>query len=237
MRWGAVIAAAGSGTRFGRPKQLLPIAGAPMVAWSIEAFATMDECDAIVVVTERRYLDEMRDVAAAIAGHKLAGVIEGGASRQASVANGIEALAARCDAVAIHDGARPLIQPDDIRAVLARVAPRRGAVLAAPVVDTIKVVDASSGLVRSTLDRSTLWAAQTPQAGMVADFRDALWAARDHQLDLTDDVALLEWRGCEVVIVPATAENFKVTYPPDRERAEAILTARAAQLVLERNAL
>jgi 2-C-methyl-D-erythritol 4-phosphate cytidylyltransferase len=103
------------------------------------------------------------------------------------------------------------------------VRPGRAAVLAAPVVDTIKVVDPLTRLVRRTLDRSELWAAQTPQFAM----RDELLRAHDtaaaHKLQATDDVALLEAIGIDVVVVPASGENFKVTHPGDVSRAQGFL--------------
>ena len=95
----------------------------------------------------------------------------------------------------------------------------RAALLAAPVVDTIKVVDPQSRRVKATLDRRTLWAAQTPQFALAAELRGAHERARRDGVAVTDDAALLERSGIEVVVVPSTSENFKVTLPADVARA------------------
>lgn len=223
MNWGAVIVAAGRGTRFGGPKQLIEIAGRPMLAWSFETFAAMPEIGAIVVVTEREWLDAVKDVTRALSGQCELAVVGGGATRQASVRCGLDALPARYDAVLVHDGARPLVRADDVRAGMREVRPGRAAILAAPVVDTIKVVDPQTMLVQRTLDRGTLWAAQTPQFAMREELVRAHGAASAAALEATDDAALLEAIGIEVAIVPASVENFKVTHLGDVARAQVLL--------------
>src|SRR5579863_9383288 len=130
----AIVVAAGRGTRFGRPKQLVDIAGAPMLSWSIRTFESMSEIVEIVVVTEREWLQEVATVASSCV------VVPGGATRQASTYEGLKAIAASCDGVFVHDGARPLIMQQEVRAGMEPVRPGHGSVLAIPVVDTIKVV-------------------------------------------------------------------------------------------------
>ncbi|MGA9418217.1 MAG: 2-C-methyl-D-erythritol 4-phosphate cytidylyltransferase, partial [Candidatus Cybelea sp.] len=107
----------------------------------------------------------------------------------------------------------------------------RASLLATPVVDTIKHVDPGSMHVCATLDRATLWAAQTPQFALAADLRAAHERALHDGFDATDDAALLERAGVEVIVVPSTSENFKVTLPADVARAEAILQTRYPQFV------
>lgn len=226
MSWGAVIVAAGRGTRFGRPKQLLDLLGLPLVGWSIRAFAAMPEIDELVIVTEETWLELMRDLVREIAPETPARVVAGGATRQESVRNGLAAID-RARFALIHDGARPLVRARDVRAAMREVRAGRGAVLAAPVVDTIKVVDEATMTVRRTLDRATLWAAQTPQLAAIGDLRRAHVEAQRAGVDATDDVTLLEAAGIDVVVVPATAENFKVTRPEDLQRAELVLRERA----------
>ncbi len=226
MTWAAIVVAAGRGTRFGGPKQLVELAGVPMVAWSVRAFASMPEIAQIVIVTEEEWVEPMRGLAEKFAPNRGTIVVRGGASRQASVRCGIDALPAACDAVLVHDGARPLVRPDDVRAGMRAVRVGRGAVLAAPVVDTIKIVDPSTMLVKSTLDRRELWSAQTPQFAMRGDLERAHANAERSELEATDDVALLEAIGIEVTVVPAAAENFKVTHPHDVARAHALLRER-----------
>lgn len=229
VHWGAVIVAAGRGTRFGRPKQLIEIAGAPMLAWSIRTFAAMPEVSDIVVVTESEWLEEVAAVALEAGGAKSAATVPGGATRQISTFNGLRAMPERCDAVFVHDGARPLVRADDVRRAMAIVRAGHGSLLAAPVVDTIKVVECQTGVVERTLDRSVLWAAQTPQFATRADMLRAHEAGVSDAVDATDDAMLLERVGVAMHVVQASPENFKVTLPHDRDRAEHALLARTAE--------
>jgi 2-C-methyl-D-erythritol 4-phosphate cytidylyltransferase len=228
VKWAAVIVAAGRGTRFGAPKQLVEIAGLPMVGWSIQTFAAMPEIAEIVVATEPESIEAMRAVVAQLAPRRAARVVHGGATRQESVYQGISAISAQSDCVFVHDGARPLVLAGDVRAGMGEVRAGRASMLASPVVDTVKSVDPDSLLVRATLDRRTLWAAQTPQFATIRDLRAAHERARNDGFAATDDAALLEAHGVEVIAVPATSENFKVTLPGDVARAQAILQGRAA---------
>jgi 2-C-methyl-D-erythritol 4-phosphate cytidylyltransferase len=224
--WGAVVVAAGRGTRFGKPKQLLPLAGLPLAGWSIRTFAGISEIEDLVVVTEGEWIEAMQGVITQLAPRVAWQVVGGGASRQQSVFAGLRALPERCEAVLVHDGARPLVRAQDVRMGMREVRPGRGAVLAAPVVDTIKVVDPDSMVVTRTLDRGTLWGAQTPQFAMVKDLRRAHDDANEAGVETTDDTALLERIGIEVIAVPSSTENFKVTLPEDLIRAEALLRVR-----------
>lgn len=226
--WAAVIVAAGRGARFGRPKQFLELAGLPMVGWSIRTFAGMPEIEEIVVATEIEWIDRMRELSATVAPHRSVTVVGGGESRQASVFAGLRAVSDRCDAAFVHDGARPLVREDDVRAGMAEVRTGRGSLLAAPVVDTIKVVDTATRTVRQTLERSRLWAAQTPQFALRGDLLRAHERGLAEGVEATDDAALLERVGVEIVVVPSTTENFKVTLPEDVARAEGFLRERIA---------
>jgi 2-C-methyl-D-erythritol 4-phosphate cytidylyltransferase len=232
-RWGAVVVAAGRGTRFGRPKQLVDVGGRPLVAWAIALFDQVPEFEALVVTSEAEWLDEIRAIARQHAPRLHASVVAGGETRQTSVALGLAELrriAPGIEGVAIHDGARPLAALEDVRKAMAHVAPGRGALLGAPVVDTIKLVNpGSNGVaqVRETLARETLWAAQTPQLATFADLAGAHEAAEYDGVIATDDTALLERRGIEVVMVRSSGSNMKVTHPGDEERAAAILASRA----------
>jgi 2-C-methyl-D-erythritol 4-phosphate cytidylyltransferase len=228
VRWGAVIVAAGRGTRFGGPKQFLELAGLPMAGWSMKTFARMPEVAELVVATEPESIEPMRALFARVAPERVPVVVRGGATRQQSVHAGLRALSAQCEGVFVHDGARPLVLADDVRAGMRAVRLGRASLLAAPVVDTIKQVDPDSRHVCATLDRATLWAAQTPQFALVADLRAAHERALHDGFDATDDAALLERAGVEVIVVPSTSENFKVTLPADVARAEAILAWSAA---------
>jgi len=228
VKFAAIVVAAGRGVRFGRPKQLVEVAGRPLVAWSFATFGAMRELGELVVVTEEEHFEAMASLAARFAPQLTARIVRGGATRQESASAGLDAVSGDCDAAFIHDGARPLVLADDIRRGMAETAPGTGALLAIPVVDTIKVVAPGGRTVSSTLDRAALWAAQTPQFGTVSDLRLAHAVAREARFEATDDAMLLERAGFAVVVVPASAENFKVTLRGDRDLAEAILRERTA---------
>ena len=224
--WGALIVAAGRGTRFGRPKQFVEVAGLPLVGWSLRTFGAMPEITEIAIATEEEWIEPMRTLAAQLAPHHAVSVVAGGATRQQSVHRALLSLSSNCNAVFVHDGARPLVRAHDVRAGMSAVARGRAAVLAAPVVDTIKRVDPATMTVRETLARGELWAAQTPQFALRNDLLRAHAQAQKAGIDATDDVALLEQLGIDVAVVPSTTENFKVTNPEDVLRAQALLRER-----------
>lgn len=228
-RWCAVIVAAGRGTRFGHPKQLIEIANAPMIAWSIQTFAAMPEISDIVVVTEAEWLDQVCEVARRAAASKTCVAVAGGATRQSSAYAGLTAVPARCECVFVHDGARPLVEAREVRAGMEPVREGHASLLAIPVVDTIKAALPQSRIVAHTLERSTLWAAQTPQFATAADMIAAHQAGLRDAVDATDDAMLLERVGVQVHIVQGSVENFKVTLPEDRARADHAMRARLAQ--------
>jgi 2-C-methyl-D-erythritol 4-phosphate cytidylyltransferase len=237
MRWGALIVAAGRGERFGAPKQLVDVAGRPLVAWSIATFGAMPEVVDLVIATEADYVDTILELAAAFAPRITTHVVAGGASRQASVRAALASLPERCAGAFVHDGARPLVLARDVRSGMRVVRKGTASLLASPVVDTIKVVDRERGSVLRTLDRSELWAAETPQFATTADLRRVHADAARSGVVATDDATLLERAGLEVVVVPSSAENFKVTLPADRDRAETLLRERAAPAVAEEEIL
>lgn len=224
-----MIVAAGRGTRFGRPKQLVDVGGKPLVAWSVVVFASMPEIGDIVIVTEPELIEPMEAVAAAHAGTTPTRVVRGGEDRQASAYNGVRAVPARSTGIFVHDGARPLVRPDELRAAMHVVRPGIGALLAAPVTDTVKLASAD-GKVVQTLPRSSLWAAQTPQLATAREMRAAHErAVREGWPRATDDAALLERAGLDVMVIAASPDNFKVTHPHDAARAASLLEARTLE--------
>ncbi len=233
MIWGAVIVAAGRGTRFGQPKQFVELAGLPMVGWSLRTFARMPEIAEIVVVTEEEWIRPMRTLLEHLAPSCTTSVVAGGTTPQPSPRNGWPAPGESGAAAIIPDGARPLVRASDVRAGMAEVRSGRGAALGAPVVDTIKVIDPATMLVQRTLDRTALWAAATPQFAMRRDFLRAHADAAKFEVGATDDVALLERLVLDVVLVPSSGPNFKVTLPEDVVRAEPLLREREAALAPE----
>jgi 2-C-methyl-D-erythritol 4-phosphate cytidylyltransferase len=227
VSWGAVIVAAGKGTRFGRPKQLEEVAGAPLVAWSLRTFAMMPEISDLAIATEPDLIEPMKTLTASIVGDKPFVVVPGGESRQGSAHAGLEVLPERCEGVLIHDGARPLVLASDVRNAMTIVQDGRAAILGTPVVDTIKVVEKKRSQVIRTLDREKLWAAQTPQLATRHDLQRAHIEALKHEVPASDDATLLERLGMEVIIVAASPDNFKVTHPEDLARAAYLLRERA----------
>lgn len=208
-----IIVAAGEGRRLGAPKALLPLAGRPLLAWSLRAFEASGVVDRLVVVAR----EEDRSLLAALTYHgQPITVAPGGPRRQDSVLSGLKALGASTGRVLVHDAARPLITPDLIRRVAA--APGAAAVPVVAAYDTLKRKDGDRIL--GTLDRSVIAVAQTPQAFDLGELRAQLEAAPE---DVTDEASLFEAAGLEVTAVEGDLQNFKITERRHLEMAEAIL--------------
>jgi 2-C-methyl-D-erythritol 4-phosphate cytidylyltransferase / 2-C-methyl-D-erythritol 2,4-cyclodiphosphate synthase len=219
----ALIVAGGSGQRFGaeRPKQYLDLLGKPILRRTVDAFLSHPRITGVQVVIDPAWRAQYDR---AVAGLTLPEPVTGGATRQDSVRNGLEALAALAAPparVLIHDAARPLTDAATIGAVIDALDETPGAVAAVPVADTLK--RGAHGLVGATVDRDGLWRAQTPQGFRFADILGAHRAAAG--LALTDDAAVAEQAGLPVRLIPATEDNFKVTTPDDLTRAARVLMA------------
>jgi len=218
----ALVVAAGRGTRLGAPlpKQYLPLAGKPVLRYSLETLATHPGIDAVRVVFNP---DDAASYEAAARGLDLLSPVAGGAARQDSVRLGLESLAATAPArVLIHDAARPFLDRETIDRVLAALDDTPGAIPALPVKDTVK--RGVSGRVAETLDRSALWRAQTPQGFEYAAILAAHRAVQGSEL--SDDAAVAERAGLAVRLVAGSEANFKVTTAEDLEQAERLLLAR-----------
>jgi 2-C-methyl-D-erythritol 4-phosphate cytidylyltransferase len=202
-----IVPAGGSGERLGaeRPKAFVVCAGRPLLEWSVEVLSAV--CDRVIV--------------AAPAGHERPGWVEGGASRSASVRNALSA-APEARTVVVHDAARPLVTRELVESCLAALMGVDGVTAAAPVTDTIKQAY-PDGTVERTLDRSRLWAVQTPQVFRAEALRRALEVGDEVLAAATDDASLVEAAGGSVRVVESPGENFKVTSPRDLEVAERIL--------------
>ena len=218
----AIILAGGSASRMnGINKQLAPLGGIPVVIRSAMAFQNSARVSEIILAVPAGERQFYADLCRRYFITKLKTTVEGGATRFLSVKNALEQVSESCGYIAVHDGARPLISTPDIDRVLSAAEEYGAAIAAAPVTDTIK--QCSGGVISSTPDRSTLYAAQTPQA-----FRKSLYLSCMERLGsraeaLTDDSALLELCGEPVHIVPVTACNMKITRPQDLALAEAVL--------------
>ncbi len=224
-RVAAVVVAAGRGRRLAAPdKVLLPLAGQPMLAWSLAAIEATPQIGTVVVVAGEHTIAAVEALVQARGFHKVAAIVPGGERRQDSVAAGLAALPARTEVVLIHDGARPLADEDLFRRC-AEAAAATGAVIAAmPVADTLKRVTDADGVISGTVDRSGLWAAQTPQAFRLDVLRQAF--ATNAGADVTDEALLCEAAGIPVRVVPSSSANLKVTHPEDVAVADALLRAR-----------
>lgn len=225
----AVIAAGGLGLRFGDPagKQYVELCGLPVLDWSVAAFAEAPSIAQIVVVCPAGRIAETAAVVSQIEFDTPVTFVEGGDTRQQSCLAGIRAAGA-CSFIAIHDGARPLIEPATIEAAIARVREDEGlagAICAHPSADTLKVVG-SDGIVESTPDRSRYWAVQTPQVFRAEAVLAAHLAMLEEGFVGTDDASLVERAGGRVACVASPSDNMKVTVPEDKLPIEAILAAR-----------
>ena len=228
----ALIVAAGRGSRFGGPlpKQYSFLGGQPVLRHTLAAFQAVPDIRARRVVIAAG--DEAQYEAAS-AGLDLPPPILGGTSRQQSVLNGLEALAADApDLVAIHDAARPFVRPVDISACLAAASAPGidGAVLGVPLADTLKRVGAGGGI-SETVPRAHLWRAQTPQifrlASLLAAHRAAAELGASEATALTDDAAVAERAGLKVVMVAGSEDNSKITTTEDLLRASVVETRTA----------
>lgn len=221
----AVIVAAGKGERFGdATKVLTPILNRPVLAWTLDAFQRAERVSEVIVVVGEHSRIPITELIEISQWSKVTGIVLGGATRQRSMANGVEAVRADAEIILVHDAARPLVTPDQIDATVDAAQISGGAILAAPVTDTIKRV--TDGVIVETIDRSTLWQAQTPQTFMATHLREMAALAVSDEVQMTDEASLAEHLGYPVTIVPADATNLKITHPHDVIVASAILHAR-----------
>ncbi len=209
---GAIIVAAGRGTRMGAgiDKLFLQLAGLPVVAHTWKRFDSHPQIDHIVLVVRAGMDSAFEELAASLSLTKPFTFALGGAERQDSVWNGIAALPAECDLVAIQDGARPCTSPSTISRCLTAAVRTGAAVAAQRPVDTIKQADVL-GFVSAHLDRSKLWTVQTPQCFRVPVIRKALEEVRKQGLAVTDDTAACESIRQPVELVECPDPNPKVT--------------------------
>jgi 2-C-methyl-D-erythritol 4-phosphate cytidylyltransferase len=217
----AVVAAAGSGSRLGAdvPKALVPLAGRPLVRWSVEALLAGGVADVLVAVPPA----ERAAFAAALPADVR--LVDGGATRTASVRAALAEVGGHAEAVLVHDAARPLTPPEVVARVLAALAAGAPAVVPVlPVVDTTVVVD-DAGTVLDAVPRATLRRVQTPQGFARAALVDA-YAALPGGVELTDDAAVVRAAGVPVTTVAGHELAAKVTVPHDLALAELLVRAR-----------
>jgi len=214
-----VIPAGGVGTRFGGrlPKQFIRLGRAPILTQTVAHFTRHPAIVAIIVAAPEIHVERTRRALAGVARRAPVTVVQGGGMRQDSVWLALQAVPATADIVIVHDAVRPLITRGLIDAVVAAVAESGAAICALPITETVKRV--RQEVVEATLDRSELWAVQTPQAFRAALLREAHEKARRDGVIGTDDAMLVERLGHRVRVVRGLAENVKITTPEDLRRA------------------
>ena len=219
---GVVIVAGGSGSRVGGEelKQFRWIAGKPMLLHSVQAFMAHPAVVNVVCVLPSSHAADPPPWLFQCDIERLM-ISVGGRTRMESVYNGLQDLADEAEIVLVHDAARPLVTDETIDRVIAEARAGHGALAALPVVDTIKEVD-ERGRVKRTVPREGLWRAQTPQGFPRTLLWDAHRRARKEGVDATDDAALVERFGGEVVVVRGSERALKITEAADFARAEAL---------------
>ena len=223
----AIIVAAGSSRRMGFDKLFAPLAGKPVLWHSLKAFSDCKDVDEILIVTKDDGMDEVEALVAAQKLKKVTKVISGGAERHISVWNGLQAVnSSGSEYVAIHDGARPLTTPKLIKACLDLAEIHGAACCASQIPDTVKRASVEQ-MVTESVERTGLWAMQTPQifsSGLILQAYAALMAK--HEM-VTDEVSAVQKLGKKIALLKNDDWNFKITFPHDLELAEHVLELRA----------
>ena len=221
----AIVVAAGKGTRLGgeQPKQFLELCGVPIIIHTLRQFERCEEINEIIVVVPAEATAAFSSLAENFEIRKLSGVVAGGATRAQSVRGGLNAIG-NAEIVAVHDGVRPFVTPDEIERVVVAARASGAAILVAPVADTIK--DVENGRVKRTPPRSNLRRALTPQCfryDLLKRAYDQLAEVESAGIEVTDDSLLVERLGAEIIAVEGSARNIKITQAADLVLAESIL--------------
>ena len=219
----AIIVAAGSGKRFGaeKPKQFFELAGKPVIIHTLLAFENCASIDEIVLVLAENEINDFRQTRIRGDFGKLKTVVAGGNTRAASVWNGLNATSPNTGIVAVHDGARPLVTPEEITRTIEKARETGAAILVAPVTDTIKEITGDK--IVGTIERTRLRRALTPQCFRVEILRRAFEEFTDLNEIATDESFLVEKLGVAVSIIEGSTRNIKITVPEDLVLAEILL--------------
>lgn len=222
-----IIAAAGNSTRYGtgNSKQFLLLEGVPVLIKSVQAFEQIDEVKGIIITARKQDFDVIESFLQQYNIKKVKSVVEGGATRQDSIAAAVKKVSEETEIIAVHDGARPLVSKETIIGVIEKAVEKGAAACAVPVKDTIKIID-SSGKIVTTPDRASLRAVQTPQVFNFALYKEAIDKAVSESKQYTDDCQLIESMGHPVYLTDGDYENIKITTPDDLLVAEKFLSER-----------
>lgn len=223
MSVSAVIVAAGNSKRMddGIDKLAVELNGKPLLAWTISRFESTEIIDEIIVVTREDEIEKVKELTLSEGFRKVSSIIKGGAFRQQSTQNGLNATSNYSTVVLVHDGARPLIRTSDIERIAESAEENGAALLALPSKESVKEVQ--DGRVTKTLPRESIWLAQTPQGFRKELLQKALSDAEKEGYVGTDEASLVERIGEEVVIVEGHSSNIKVTVSSDIEVVRSLL--------------
>lgn len=221
----AIVPAAGSGKRMERGfnKTFIPLLEHPILAHTVSVLASCPEIEHIIVIVGQEEVAYATAMLTKLKLKKSWKVVVGGRERQHSINNALGILPEETELVVVHDGARPLIEPEIISAAISAAYIHGAVGVAVPVKDTIKIVN-EEGFINSTPDRSVLWAIQTPQVFRTALLQQAYAQAKKDGYLGTDDAALVERMGVSVKIVKGSYRNLKITTPEDLITAEALMS-------------
>ena len=224
----AIIAAAGAGRRMksDRPKQLLTLDNSPILIYTIRKFDACRLIQRILVAAPQESVEEVRKLVAGAGFSKPVSVVQGGARRQDSVAIAMQHLGPDTTIVAVHDAVRPFVKIEEIEAVVLAAHKSGAAVLAIPIVDTVKQI--RKDLIDSTLTREHLVLAQTPQVFRIEVLREAFERAKRDEYYGTDESSLVERLGLPVAVVRGSESNIKITRPSDLALARFLLQEERA---------
>lgn len=221
----AIIVAAGKGLRMQDSirKQYMELDGKPILAYTLMTFNRCEQIDQIVVALPAEDIEFCRrEILPAAHMEKETDLVIGGARRQDSVYNGLNAIESNDGIVLIHDGVRPFVRQKHLQTCIKIAHKHRACILGIPVFDTVKQVNAKNEIVQ-TRQRDTLWLAQTPQAFQLKLIKEAHAAAKREGFSGTDDASLVERLGAAVKIIPGNRSNIKITHPEDLKLARALL--------------
>lgn len=225
----AIIAAAGLSERFGgtKTKQMTKLCGTPVLVHTLKAFENTECIHEIIIVARENEVSYWEEACKEHQITKLSKIVVGSDTRQKSVMKGFEAIDERSKFVAIADGARCLITPEQITSVCRSAYKYKAATAAHRATDTVKIAD-SKGFVDTTADRNSVWLAQTPQVFKTKLYRAAAVMAVEKKFEGTDDNSLVEFVGHPIRLVECGAQNIKITTYDDLAAARGILKARKA---------
>lgn len=221
----AVIVAAGSSRRMGFHKLEAELRGKPVLRWTIEAFDACEAVDDLLIVVGEATREMVLEWAEEGLFAKPVIISEGGSERHLSVHEGLKRLPQQADIVAVHDGARPLISPEQIARCIAKARECKAVACARPVTETLKRVD-GRGVIAGNLEREGAWIMETPQVFDRALLCRAYDCVLREGLFVTDEVSAVQQIGVEVHVLDNLQPNLKITYPADLELAAMLLPAR-----------